>query len=99
VGLAAAGDKVAADVRQSDASRIERAFEKRTHGHRPKRQRVLDQVIKKLASVASQLSPKQVRWLGAGGQILRSFTPHRVRNRLVISSARKVGSTGAVPVG
>jgi hypothetical protein len=50
-----------------------------------------------LDRVLAELPPKQVQWLDAGGHVLRSFTPHRDRNGLFITSGAV--STGAVPVG
>ena len=47
----------------------------------------------------SQLPPKQVQWLDAGGHVLRSFTPHRDRNGFLVTIGSIVSSTGAVPVG
>lgn len=70
--------------------RLERAFEnERTHRHRhlTKRQRrhAVGVVIKALDHVESQLPPKQVQWLDAGGQVLRSFTPNRGRNGFLVT--------------
>jgi hypothetical protein len=49
--------------------------------------------------VLSELPPKQIQWLDAGGRVLRSFTPHRNRNGIIASSVNVTSSTGAVPVG
>lgn len=74
-----------------------------THKHRRltkrQRQRRGRAAIKFLERVLDELPPKQVQWLNAGGQMVRSFTPHRARNSLIIAGAGVVGSTGAVPVG
>jgi hypothetical protein len=86
--------------------RLERTFElggkhKSRHKRLTKRQRQrrVQAAIKLLTRVLSQIPPKQIQWLDAGGSVLRSFTPHRDRNGLVISTGSIVSSTGAVPVG
>ncbi len=70
--------------------RLERAFEdERTHRHghltKRQRQRAVGVMIKALDHVVSQLPPKQVQWLDAGGQVLRSFTPNRGRNGFLVT--------------
>ncbi len=87
--------------------RLERAFErelkyKHTAAHPTKRQlQRRERVASKLLErVLSELPPKQVQWLDAGGNVLRSFTPHRNRNGFVVTIGSNTSSiTGAVPVG
>ncbi len=84
--------------------RLERVFEnERTHRHRHltkrQRQRAVGVVIKALDHVLSQLPPKQVQWLDAGGRVLRSFTPNRDRNGFLVTTGSIVSSTNAVPLG
>lgn len=71
--------------------RLERAFEnERTHRHKhlTKRQRrhAVGVVIKALDHVVSKLPPTQVQWLDAGGHVLRSFKPHRVRDGFLLTT-------------
>jgi hypothetical protein len=91
--------------------RLERAFEreleyKHTSAHHntkrqlQRRERVASKLLER---VLSELPPKQIQWLDAGGHVLRSFTPHRNRNGIIVSSVSVSVSvthgTGAVPVG
>ena len=85
---------------KAEFKRLRRVFEnERMHRHGTKRQHSVDKVLKALTHVISQLPPKQVQWLDASGHVLRSFTPRRGRNSLIISGTSTVGSTNAVPVG
>ena len=86
--------------------RLERAFErelkyKHTPAHHTKRQlQRRERVASKLLErVLSELPPKQIQWLDAGGHVLRSFTPHRNRNGIIVSSVSVTSGTGAVPIG
>ena len=94
--------------------RLERAFEsggkhksKSKHLTKRQRQRRERAAIGLLTHTLSQLPPKQVQWLDANGHVLRSFTPRRDHNSLLITTGSIVGvSTGgsvsitsAVPVG
>ncbi len=82
--------------------RFERAFEnERRHRHLTRRQRQhsVEAMIKALDDVVSQLPPKQVQWLDAGGHVLRSFTPRRVRRGFLVTSIRFVSSANAVRLG
>ncbi|HEV3320572.1 MAG TPA: hypothetical protein VG147_00090 [Solirubrobacteraceae bacterium] len=82
--------------------RLERTFElggKHKRLTKRQRQRRAQAVIKLLDRALSQTLPKQVQWLDAGGHVLRSFTPHRDRNDIIVSTGSIVSSTGAVPVG
>ncbi len=89
--------------------RLERAFErelkykhKHTAAHPTKRQlQRRERVASKLLErVLSELPPKQVQWLDAGGNVLRSFTPHRNRNGFLVTIGSNTSSvTGSVPVG
>jgi hypothetical protein len=84
---------------------FERTFElERRHTHKRltqrERRRRSRAAIKLLERVFDELPPKQVQWLNAGGQVVRSFTPRRdPRNGLIIATGGAVSGTGAVPVG
>lgn len=104
-------------AREQEASkRFERTFEfggksqsNSKHKHLTKRQRDrrTQAAIKLLTHVLSLLPPKQVQWLDAGGRVLRSFTPRRDNNRVLVTVGSIVGvstggivsSTAAVPIG
>jgi hypothetical protein len=59
------------------------------------RERRAQAAIKLLTHALSLLPPKQVQWLDANGHVLRSFTPRRAHNSLLITTGSIVGvSTG-----
>ncbi len=86
--------------------RLERAFErelkyKHTSTHPTKRQlqRRERAASRLLERVLSELPPKQVQWLDAGGHVLHSFTPRRDPSGFLVTIGSNVSGTGAVPIG
>jgi hypothetical protein len=80
--------------------RLDRVFElevksRHTLTHHAKRQlQRYERVASKLLQRAlSELPPKQVQWLDANGHVLRSFTPRRDRNSVLVT----IGSIVGVP--
>jgi hypothetical protein len=76
----------------------------RKHAHKRlsqrQRRRRSRAAIKLLERVFDELPPKQVQWLNAGGQVVRSFKPRRdPRTGLIIATGGGVSGTGVVPIG